>query len=93
MRRFGAERIVPEGQGVENDYSLGHPLYPAPKGNGDNSIVEKQLRQKVCMAMRCKSCVHEVSQEIEVKPGLAESQFPGGKSRSHRSIPDTMTPD
>jgi len=33
----------------------------------------KRLNMKVCNVMHRKSCVQEVSQEIEVKPELVES--------------------
>ena len=51
---------------------LGQLTYLMPKGKEDNSMSVKQLNTKICSVKCCKSCPQEVSQEIEVKPELAE---------------------
>jgi len=48
---------------------------------------------KVCNVRYCKSCTQEVSEEIEAKPRLVETQFPAVENLTHRSIPEAMTPN
>jgi hypothetical protein len=73
VRRFGAYSIAQNEQKGESDYLLGHPTYLEGKPEGENSMLGKRLNMKVCNVRHRKSCVQEVSQEIEVKPKLAKS--------------------
>jgi hypothetical protein len=52
---------------------LRRPTYLESKDEGKSSMLGTRLNAKVCSMMRRKSCVQEVSQEIEVKPRLAKS--------------------
>lgn len=73
VRRFGAYSIARKEQEVESKYLLGHPTYLAGKPKGETSMLEKRLNAKVWSMMHRKSCVQEVSKEIEVKPELVKS--------------------
>jgi hypothetical protein len=56
-------------------------------------MVVKQLNAKVCSVKSCKSCVQEVSKEIEVKPKLVESESPAVEWDTRRSIPEAAIPN
>jgi hypothetical protein len=51
---------------------LGHLTNLMSKDKRETSMLGKQLSVKICSVKCCKSCVHEVPQGIEAKPGLAE---------------------
>ena len=87
-----AVRLLHRSRRLRTRNLLGRPTYLALKDKGENSMLGKRLSVKVCTTMRRKSCTHEVSKEREVKPGLAEPQFPAMQLYIHRSIPEAMTP-
>src|SRR5438270_5364796 len=72
VRRFGAHQIPSQREMVESHHYLRHLTDLAGKPKGESSMSGKRLNRKVCTARRRKSCVQELPQGIEAKPGLAE---------------------
>ena len=72
VRRFGAHRIPSQREMVESHHHLRHLTDLAGKPKGESSMSGKRLNRKVCTARRRKSCVQELPQGTEAKPGLAE---------------------
>ena len=72
VRRFGAHQIPSQREMVESHHHLRHLTDLAGKPKGESSMSGKRLNRKVCTARRRKSCVQELPQGTEAKPGLAE---------------------
>jgi hypothetical protein len=72
VRRFGAHRIRSQSEMVESQHHLRRLTDLAGKPKGESSMSGKRLNRKVCTVRRRKSCVQELPQWTEAKPGLAE---------------------